>query len=153
MKDLTGYMSVNGTDLFTEYGAFLCELSATDCINMTALLKSPKMKTYTPVTYRERHGEQLPEVLPSPRYEAVDRTLQFAITANTDEARHGRYAALMERLSSGWLEMAVGGLRTYRMYLSEPQEPAWYRHWNGNDTYLCVFKAKFREPEPVPNTD
>lgn len=149
MRDLTGYMTINGTDAFTAYRAFLCELSATDTVNMTALKKHPKMKEYTSVSYRERNGEQLPDELPAPRHEAIDRTLQFAICADTEVHRHEYYTALLEKLKSGWLSMVVKGLRTYKIYLSEPQEPTWYPHYGGTDNYVCVFKAKFREPEPV----
>lgn len=148
MRDLTGYMNINGKDAWTEYGAFLAELSATEHANMDELGKMPKMKAYTAVSFRERDGEQLPDTLPAPRYEAVDRTLQFAVVANTDALRRSRYAALMAALKSGWLTFKLKDMRDYRMYLSEPSAPAWYGHVCDVDPYVCIFKAKFREPEP-----
>ena len=148
MKDLTGYMSINGKDAWTEYGAFLCEISASEHTNMDELNKMPKMKVYTAVSFRERNGEQLPAELPSPCFEATDRTLQFAIAAETDALRHSRYADLMEALKSGWLLFKLKGMRDYKMYLFEPQAPAWYPKPTAQGNYACIFKAKFREPEP-----
>ena len=61
---MTGYMTINGKDAWTDYGAYLCEVSATEHVNMDELRKMPKMKPYTAVSFRERNGEQLPDVLP-----------------------------------------------------------------------------------------
>ncbi|WP_455673765.1 hypothetical protein [Phocaeicola sp.] len=148
MTDLTGYMAINGKDAWTEYGAFLAELSASEHSNMDELKKMPKMKAYTAVSFRERNGEQLPDELPSPQFEAIDRTLQFAIVADTDALRRSRYAALITALKAGWLTFKVKDMRDYKMYMSEPSAPTWYKHLCESDKYVCVFKVKFREPEP-----
>lgn len=147
--DLSGYMTINEKDAWTEYGAFLCETSATEHTNMDELNKMPRMKAYTAVSFRERNGEQLPDTLPSPRFEAIDRTLQFIVTADTDALRYTRYAALMEVLRSGWLVFKIKGLRDYRMYMSEPSAPKWYPLPSACGKYVCAFKVKFREPEPT----
>nr|DAL44401.1 MAG TPA_asm: hypothetical protein [Caudoviricetes sp.] len=151
--NLSGYMTINGKDALTEYGAFLCELGESEHTNMDELCKMPKMKAYTAVSFRERNGEQLPDKLPSPCFEAIDRTLQFIVTADTDTLRHTRYAALMAELKSGWLDFKIKGLRNYRMYMSEPSAPKWYPLPSTNGKYICIFKVKFREPEPVLNND
>ena len=83
MKDLTGYMTVNGKDAWTEYSAFLCEDRREDNFNFSELLKPLEMKAYTSVDFRERNGEELPEVLPSPCCKARDVTLYFAIYASS----------------------------------------------------------------------
>ena len=67
--------------------------------------------------------------------------------------RHTRYAALMAELKSGWLDFKIKGLRNYRMYMSEPSAPKWYPLPSTNGKYICIFKVKFREPEPVLNND
>jgi len=83
MKDLTGYMSINGKDTWTEYSAFLCEDKQDDNFNFGELLKPLEMKDYTAVDFRERDGEELPDVLPSPCYKARDVTLYIAVYAST----------------------------------------------------------------------
>ncbi|MEI3467580.1 MAG: hypothetical protein V8Q76_01350 [Bacteroides intestinalis] len=40
MKDLTGYMSINGKDAWTEDSAFLCEDKQDDNFNFGELLKT-----------------------------------------------------------------------------------------------------------------
>lgn len=148
MMDYTGYMSINGKDAWTEYGAYLCETSASEHTNMDELRKMPKMKAYTAVSFRERNGEQLPDTLPSPCFEAADRTLQFMVTGSTKELLESHYTALLATLKSGWLLFKLKDMRDYKMYLSEPQAPAWYPRPTANGVYACIFKAKFREPEP-----
>lgn len=149
MADLTGYMTVNGKDAWTEYGAFLCEVSVAEHTNMDELLKIPKMKAYTAVSFRERNGEQLPDELPSPCFEAIDRTLQFAVFAATETLREDRYAALMAVFKSGWLNFNLKDMRNYKMYMSAPSAPVWYKHICDADPYVCIFKVKFCEPEPA----
>lgn len=51
MKDLTGYMTVNGKDAWTEYSAFLCEDRREDNFNFSELLKPLEMKGYTAVDF------------------------------------------------------------------------------------------------------
>lgn len=145
---MTGYMTINGKDAWTEYGAYLCEVSATEHVNMNELRKMPKMKPYTAVSFRERNGEQLPDELPVPRFEAIDRTLQFMVTGGTKALLDSHYAALMNALMTGWLVFKLKDMRDYKMYLTEPQAPEWYPRPTAGGNYVCIFKAKFREPEP-----
>ncbi|MCD7926639.1 MAG: hypothetical protein LUI85_18955 [Bacteroides sp.] len=149
MMDFTGHMSIKGKDAWTEYGAYLCELSPTEHTCMDELHKMPKMKACTTVSFRERNGEQLPDELPSPCFEAIDRTLQFCIRADSESSRQGRYNALMSALKAGWLTFQFKGMRDYKMYMSEPSAPTWYGHICHTDPYVCTFKVKFREPEPI----
>lgn len=144
--DLTGYFKMNNVDVWMQHRAFLCELSPTDHNNMDELNKSPKMKPYTAVSYREIDGEELPEVLPSPRYEAIDRILQFCIIGTSQDDRQDKYNAFMEAMKTGWLTIDVKGVRIYKMYYQEQSGVAWY---NDPGTPACVFKVKFREPKPV----
>ena len=58
--DLTGYLTINGTDVWTEYGAFLGETEEGGHVNMDALLRMPKAKDITTVDFRERNGVELP---------------------------------------------------------------------------------------------
>ena len=78
-KILEGLLLINNQDVYLQYGAFLTEDKQGDYSNYSALLKPPSMKDYPAVVYRERDGEELPEVLPQPRFEARDVPLYFAI--------------------------------------------------------------------------
>ena len=49
--DLTGYLTINGTDIWNEYGAFLGETEAGGHVNMDALLRMPKAKDITTVNF------------------------------------------------------------------------------------------------------
>lgn len=145
MKDLTGYLKLNNVDVWTQYRAFLCELSVTDHTNMDELQKSPKMKAYTTVSFRELDGEELPDELPSPRYEAIDRTLQFCIIGTSQEDRMAKYATFYAALRRGWLTLDVKGVRVYKVYYQEQSGLTWY---DDPTMPACVFRVKFREPKP-----
>ena len=81
MKVEEGLFYINDIDMAT-YSCFLWEEHAGDHTNYDSLMKPPKMKEYTSVSYRELDGEELPETL-LPRYEARDLTLKMAIVADT----------------------------------------------------------------------
>ena len=76
MDILKGLLLINGTDVFTAYGAYLVEEKKGDNKNYSALLKPPAAKSHTAVSFRERDGEKLPDSL-LPAWEARDVTLQF----------------------------------------------------------------------------
>lgn len=145
MKNLTGYLKINGNDIWTQYKAFLCELSELAHDNMDELMKTPKMKAYTVVSFRERNGEDLPDVLPSPQYEAIDRTLQFCVLGSTATERYANYSAFMQTLKNGWQTLTVKDIRSYKMYFQEQVSISWY---DDKQTPACVFQIKFREPKP-----
>lgn len=145
MTDLTGYLKLNNVDVWTQCCAFLCELSVADHANMDELQKSPKMKAYTTVSFRELDGEELPDVLPSPRYESIDRTLQFCIIGTSQEDRVAKYKAFMDALKTGWLVLDVKDVRIYKVYYLEQSGVTWY---DDPITPACVFRVKFREPKP-----
>lgn len=66
MKVEEGLFYINDIDMAT-YSCFLWEEHAGDHTNYDSLMKPPKMKEYTSVSYRELDGEELPETL-LPRY-------------------------------------------------------------------------------------
>lgn len=143
--DLTGLCSIGGTDIYTTYGAFLAETSAEAHTNMDALLAMPAVKEYTAVDFRERTGEDLPDTL-DVQLQAIDRTLQFCVLADTDSTLLTRYRDFLSRLVSGWLDFSIKDLRTYRMYYKSADAPEWYR----GDPRIkgVILKVTFREPKP-----
>ena len=100
-----GLLKINGTDM-ASLGCFLYEENAGDHTNYDSLMKPPKMKEHTSVSYRELDGEELPETL-LPRYEARDITLKMAVVADTRAGWFESYNAVLALLKSGWLTLEV----------------------------------------------
>lgn len=142
-------MSINGKDMYTEYGMFLTEKGQGDYFNLSELLKPSKMKPYTSVSFREENGEKLPDTLPEPKREARDFQLYVAIVADTPELFAESFEAVMLLLSSGWLTLATSLTgRTYKVYYQECTD---YEPLTATDDgeVVCRMKLKFREPNPV----
>ncbi|WP_315352437.1 hypothetical protein [Phocaeicola abscessus] len=145
---MEGELKINGKDMYAEYGMFLTEKSQGDYFNLSELLKPAKMKPYTSVSFREENGEKLPEKLPEPKREARDFQLYVAIVGDTPERFSAKYAAVMQLLSSGWLNMEISLTgRTYKVYF---QECTAYEPLTGTEDgeVVCRMKLKFREPNP-----
>ena len=152
MVDLTGYMTINGKDVWTEYLAFLCEDKPGDEFNFGELLKPPEMKEYTVVEFREHDGEELPDVLPSPCYKARDVTLYIAIYASTLSEYNTRRATFMEAIRAGWVNLKVKDLpATYRFYYKGTTDAKVITDVAGNT--IGRWKVKFREPKPGFTTE
>ena len=64
MDILEGLLLINGTDVYTQYGAFLAETAADKHENYDALLAPPPLKELTEVSIREEDGVRLPDTLP-----------------------------------------------------------------------------------------
>ena len=113
-----GLLKINGTDM-ASLGCFLYEENAGDHTNYDSLMKPPKMKEYTSVSYRELDGEELPETL-LPRYEARDIMLKMAVVADTRAGWFNNYNAVLALLKSGWLTLDVPEIgRVMKVYLKE----------------------------------
>ncbi len=150
MEVLEGLLFINKKDVFKEYGVFLHEDKAGAHTNYNELLKPPSMKDYVAVSFRERDGEQLPENLPMPRFEARDVTLQFTLLADTKAEFMNRYTAFIALLRSGWLDIRLPELeRTYRMYYKDCTGYEQLSYLKEEAVYAAQFKVKFREPQPA----
>lgn len=153
-KILGGLVLVNGTDIWTEYGAFLVEEKRGNMENLTAILTPSKAKADTAVDIREEHGEKYSATL-TPRNEARDVTLQFALYATTKAAWMKRYFDFIGFLKAGkggWLDMEFTqlGLTLHVKYSdSTTFKPLTCLWVDGLKTYASRFKVKFREPVPV----
>lgn len=154
MKILEGLLSVNGVDIYKEYGAFLAEDSAGSHTNYDELLKVPAMKAYTTVAFREENGERLPDILPEPYYEARDVTLQFGIIAETKEEWYRKYLAFLTFLRSGWLVFSLSELgTTYRMFFKSCTTWQMVTPFKAGGKIYGKTKMKFREPNPFQMID
>jgi hypothetical protein len=144
---LDGLLLINGVDVWQEYGVFLSEDKAGDYTNYTALLKPAAMKPHVAVAFREENGERLPDNLLM-RSEARDVTLYFAIMAADAATFITNYAAFVQFLKGGWLEIEVPETgRTFRMYCAACSDYSQLTPLDG-DAVGARFKVKFREPEP-----
>lgn len=150
MDILKGLLLINGTDVFTAYGAYLVEEKKGDNKNYSALLKPPAAKSHTAVSFRERDGEKLPDSL-LPAWEARDVTLQFAIMAADRAQFLSRYSSFLKFLKKGdkgWLNINPPELgRTYRMYYKDCTDYTQLTDFGGE--VIAKFSVKFREPVPT----
>lgn len=145
--DLTGYLTINGTDVWTEYGAFLGETEEGGHVNMDALLRMPKAKDITTVDFRERVGVELP-LNPDVKLNSIERTLQFFLRGTSVTDRLEKYQRMMTLITSGMLSISVKNYRTYKMvYQDMPADPSWYESYEG-DRFYVLFSVKFMEPQP-----
>lgn len=145
--DLTGYLTINGTDLWTQCHCFLAETERGGHVNMDALLRMPKAKEITTVDFRERNGVELPAD-PDVKLYSIDRTLQFWLSAQSDAVRLQRYKRVAALLVSGKLVMEVKNYRTYNLvYQDMPADPEWHTSCDGT-LYGVLFSVKFLEPNP-----
>lgn len=144
-----GLVTINGTDIWLEYGVFLAEENRGEHENYDALLKAPRLKEPRKVTYRDRNGVRLPAKLP--RYwEERTLTLRFALVAadaTAFEAAYYGFVTFLKEGDDGWLVLKVRELgRTFRLYLTEFSDYSQLTDFDGR--VVALFTATFAEPEP-----
>lgn len=143
---------MNGTDIWTEYGAFLVEDRRGGMDNLTAILTPSKAKMDTAVNIRELDGEKYSSVL-TPRNEARDVTLHFALYNKTQAGWMRKYfdfVNFLKKGKDGWLDVSFVQLDlTLRVKYTDCSKfrPLTYLWKEG--VHAGKFKVKFREPEPV----
>lgn len=144
-------MLINGTDIWTEYGAFLAEEKRGGRENLTALMTPSRTKGHVGVDIREHHGVKYSAKL-EPRNAEREVTLLFALFADTRAEWVRRYRAFITFLKTGadgWLTMSFPELDlTLRMfYVSCPgYKPLTYLWKEG--VQASRFRVTFKEPEP-----
>lgn len=84
MEALEGLVTINGTDIWKEYGAFLTEEKKGGRENLTAIMTPAKAKSHVGVNIRENNGTKYSAKL-DVKSEERDVTLHFAIFARTRE--------------------------------------------------------------------
>ena len=143
-----GLLIINGVDM-AGYGTFLCETSANAHTNYDALMKPSKTKEPTSVSYQERDGEELPDVLGELRHEARDIPLKLAIVGDTRKQWFSRYNALMELLKSGGLNVEVPELgRVFKVYLKDCSAYSHFTVLANTGQQVATMTVVLREPKP-----
>lgn len=149
MNILEGLLLINGTDVYTQYGAFLAETAAGKHENYDALLAPPPLKEQTEVSIREEDGVRLPDTLPQ-AFDARDIKLLFAIVAPDAASYLSRYAAFVRFLKEGdggWLSLYVADLQlTFRTYATDISEYSQLTDFGGE--VAATFRVTLREPKP-----
>ena len=149
MKILEGLLTINGSDPYLDFGAFLAEEEAGGHANFDALLKGPKLKEQRTVSYRDRDGVRLPAKLVQ-RWEARTVALRFAIVAPdaaTFERQYYGFLDFLRQGEDGYLMLHLKELsRTWRFYLTECSD---YSQLTAFDSEVVgTFTATFCEPVP-----
>ncbi len=151
MQNLTGLVTINGVDIWTEYGAFLTEEKKGGRENLTAIMTPSKVKSHVGVNIREHDGTKYSDKLEI-KNEERDVTLHFAIYAPTVESWLTRYRAFISMLkkgTGGWLTFNFPSLDlSMRMFYvtGGAYTPLTYLWREG--VQASRFKVTFREPEP-----
>lgn len=146
--DMTGYLTINGVDVWTQFGAFLAETSPEEHSNMDALLRMPKAKEVTTVDFREQHGVSIPQS-PDVKLSSIERTLRFWLSAGSNTECLQRYRQLLALLASGTLTVSVKGFRTYNLlYRDMPADPEFVTAADGSRCGV-LFSVKFLDYAPV----
>uniref|UniRef100_UPI004025549B hypothetical protein n=1 Tax=Parabacteroides distasonis TaxID=823 RepID=UPI004025549B len=151
-KILGGLVLVNAIDIWREYGVFLVEDKRGGMENLAAILTPSKVKAETAVDIREEDGEKYSAVL-TPRNEARDVTLHFALYNRTKAGWMKQYFAFVNFLKQGkggWLDINFPQLELQlRVKYADCTKftPLTYLWREG--VHAGKFKVKFREPVPV----
>ncbi|MFA6726595.1 MAG: phage tail domain-containing protein [Prevotella sp.] len=151
MKVLEGLLQINGTDIYKEYGVFLCERKSGEFSNYEELLKPALTKGQTEVDFPERDGVELPSIL-NVTLQAKDIKLYFAICAPDNETyftNFGNFFKFLRTGKNGWLTFDLPEInRTFKL------------HYEGSEDFEQLtplknggvgsrFHLKFREPKPL----
>lgn len=152
MEALEGLVTINGTDIWKEYGAFLTEEKKGGRENLTAIMTPAKAKSHVGVNIRENNGTKYSAKL-DVKSEERDVTLHFAIFARTREEWLENYRAFITMLKQGrdgWLTFRFRQLNlTMRMfYVSCGSYKPLTSLWLG-EIQASRFKVTFKEPEPT----
>lgn len=152
MEALEGLVTINGTDIWKEYGAFLTEEKKGGRENLTAIMTPAKAKSHVGVNIRENNGTKYSAKL-DVKSEERDVTLHFAIFARTREEWLENYRAFITMLKQGrdgWLTFRFRQLNlTMRMfYVSCGSYNPLTSLWQG-EIQASRFKVTFKEPEPT----
>lgn len=152
MYQLDGLVTINGTDIWKEFGAFLTEEKKGGRENLNAILKASKVKSHVGVDIREHNGTKYSAKL-DVRNQERDITLHFAIFAPTVEEwidRYGKFLELVKQGKDGWLTMRLPTLGlTMRLFYVENTDFKSLTYLWKEGVQAGRFKVKFREPEPT----
>lgn len=154
-NSLSGQVLVNGTDIYTSYGAFLTEDKPGDLENLKALLSPAAVKEQTGVNIDNEPGRKYSDNLDMQQDER-EFTLYFALYAPTPEQWMTNYSAFLKLLRTGydathkgWLRMQVPALGlTMTVFFEAVSAFTPLTYLYRLNVQAAKFKVKFKEPKP-----
>ena len=151
METLEGLVTINGIDIWKEYGAFLTEEKRGGRENLTAIMPPAKAKSHVGVNIRERDGSRYSARL-DVKSEERDITLHFALFAPTVAEWFERYRTFITMLKQGkdgWLTIRFRQLDLAMrvFYVSSTAYKPLSCLWK-EGIQASRFKVTFKEPEP-----
>lgn len=142
---------INGTDIWTQFGAFLTEEKKGGKENLTALLTASKVKGHVAVNIREENGAKYSDEL-TVRNEPRNIQLHFCLVADTKDKwmdQYSKFISFLKQGNKGWLEMSFSELNLkMRVFFVENGSftPLTYIWKEG--VHASRFKVTFCEPVP-----
>ena len=151
-KILGELLYINDTDVWKEFGVFLCEEKKGGKDNLTAIMTASKTKAHVAVNIREENGEKHSSKLVVAN-EARDLTLHFALIADTKVLWLKKYTSFIKFLKGGkygWLNIRLPelGMTMRVFYEDSPNFKPITCLWK-EGKQAGRFKIKFREPNPI----
>lgn len=155
MSILNGLLTINGTDIYEQFGAFLAERAQNEHKNYDSLLQVPSLKKHAEVSISEEDGVRMaPELVQT--FEPRDITLTFAIEAESDAAFLYRYLSFVQFLKTGdggWLDIHLSDLKmTFHVYLKGAGDYSQITPF-GSASVVALFEVQLREPRPTFKPD
>lgn len=151
METLEGLVTINGIDIWKEFGAFLTEEKKGGRENLNAILKASKVKTHVGVDIRERNGTKYSSKL-DVRNQEREITLHFAIFAPTIEEwidRYSKFLTFIKQGKDGWQTMSLPSLGlTMRLFYVDNTDFKSLTYLWKEGIQAGRFKVTFKEPEP-----
>lgn len=149
---LGGKVLVNGTDIWTAYGAFLVEKKRGDRNNLKAIMAPSKTKEHVAVDIREEDGEKYSSVL-DVKNQARDVRLYFALYADTRDkwmAQYKSFIAFLKQGNNGWLDIRFPDLdMTLHVFYKEGSDYEPLTHLWQAGKQASRFYVTFHEPKPA----
>lgn len=134
---MKGQATINGYDLWAEYGACLVKGA------YAALLKPPAAKECVSNASRLEHGKRV-VVVGTLKMDSREVSLSFCFEASTEAELDRRCAHFQADITSGLVKLYVPRLaRTYTLLYKSAGELKTYR-----TRYIRVIKVTFTEPDP-----
>lgn len=152
---LSGLLTINGTDAYTEWGVFLTEDKPGDMENLKQILAPAGLKAQTGVNISTEAGRRYSDSLDLQQDER-DVTLYFAQYALSRQEWFDNYRSFLTALKAGYDETHKGWLRlglptlgiTMTLFMTGVTQvtPLTYLWQTG--VQAAKYKIRFKEPEP-----
>lgn len=142
-KIMTGEVTIDTIDIWTQYGAFIVKGGFDD------LLKPARRKASLTNNWPEQNGVEID--LTAPRYEAKDADVTFIISASSESAWWARYNAFVSQLQqAGERSLYIKELsKTFAVYYKEAVDYSQLTRIKGTSKVAAKVTIKFGIANPA----